>query len=309
MFLVCGEALYDVFLESGDDLAAFSMNARAGGSPFNVAIGLARLGQSSSLLTGMSHDELGNRLTAMLERESVNTDYLVRTGRRTTVVMVSVNELGQPDYSFYGVGSADCGVKRKHLPEIGDEITGIHFGSYSLVVNPVAKAFASLLPQVKDRFISLDPNIRPTIEPDMELWRKRMWQYAAYADSVKISAEDIEALYPAKSHDQLADEFIASGVKLVTITDGSNSVRCWTKSGLTAERQPIIDRVVDTVGAGDTFQAAMLAKLITWGDPKKRISELTPKDLDELLEFSVKAASITCSRRGANLPRLEELQN
>lgn len=307
MFLVCGEALYDVFLQPGYDPAAFEMNARAGGSPFNVAIGLARLGQPSALLTGMSRDELGNRLTLMLERESVNTDYLVRTGRRTTVVMGCVDHNGQPDYSFYGVGSADCGVKRKHLPEIGDEISGIHFGSYSLVVKPVAKAFSSLLPKVKDRFISLDPNIRPTIEPDMDLWRERMWQYAAYADSVKISAEDIEALYPEKSHEQLADEFIAAGVKLVTVTDGSEMVRCWTQRGLSTGRQPIVDRVIDTVGAGDTFQAAMLARLLTWGNPKQRVAELDQEDLDDLLEFAVKAASITCSRRGADLPRLEEL--
>jgi len=309
MFLVCGEALYDIFLESGGDVASFSMQAHAGGSPFNVAIGLARLGQPSALLTGISRDEMGNRLTTMLENELVSTEYLVRTGRRTTVVMISVDDLGQPHYSFYGVGSADCGVKRKHLPEIGDEITGIHFGSYSLVVKPVAKPFASLLPQVSDRFISLDPNIRPTIEPDMGLWRKRMWQYAAFADSVKISAEDIEALYPGKSHSQLAEELLAAGVRLATITDGAENARCWTKNGLTAERKPVVDKVVDTVGAGDTFQAAMLTKLLTWGNPKQRISELTQKDLEELLDFSVKAASITCSRRGADLPRLEELQN
>lgn len=309
MFLVCGEALYDVFLGSGEDPAAFSMTARAGGSPFNVAIGLARLGQPSALLTGMSRDELGNRLTTMLERESVSTDYLVRTGRRTTVVMICVNELGQPDYAFYGVGSADCGVKRKHLPEIGDEISGVHFGSYSLVVKPVAKAFAALLPRVSDRFISLDPNIRPTIEPDMDLWRDRLWQYAGYADSVKISAEDIDALYPDRSHDQLADQFLAAGVKLVTVTDGSDAVRCWTSNGLTVERKPVIDRVVDTVGAGDTFQAAMLTRLLSWENPKQRIAELTRPDLEALLEFSMKAASITCSRRGADLPRLAELQD
>lgn len=307
MFLVCGEALYDVFLESGDAPGAFVMNARAGGSPFNVAIGLSRLGQPSALLTGISKDELGKRLTTMLEREMVSTEYLVRTGRRTTVVMICVSENGQPDYSFYGVGSADCGVKRKHLPKIGDEITGLHFGSYSLVVKPVAKAFASLLPRVSDRFISLDPNIRPTIKPDMKIWHKRMWEYAAYADSVKISAEDIEALYPGKVHSELAEELLQAGVKLVTITDGSDTVRCWTHNGLSAERQPVIDKVVDTVGAGDTFQSAMLTKLLAWGEPKKRISELTQKDLDELLEFSVRAASITCSRRGADLPKLNEL--
>ena len=229
MLLVCGEALFDVFLNAGDNPSACTMNARAGGSPFNVAIGLKRLDQPSALLTGISQDELGNRLIACLKRESVNTDYIIRTERPTTIVMVNVNDQGQPSYSFYGSGSADCGLEVKHLPQLGDAIEGVHFGSYSLVVKPVAEAFASLLPQFQDRFISLDPNIRPSIEADMEVWKERLWLYARYADSVKISAEDLEALYPNKKPEQLVEEFLALGVQLVTITDGSNPVRCWTK--------------------------------------------------------------------------------
>ena len=306
MFLVCGEALYDVFVDREDD-SGFSMSARAGGSPFNVAIGLARLGQPAALLTGISRDRLGQHLVGMLERESVDCSYLVRNGRRTTVVMVSVGDDGQPEYAFYGVGSADCGVKTADLPEIGDEISGIHFGSYSLVVKPVADAFASLLEQNRHRFISLDPNIRPSIEADMEVWRRRMWQYAAFADMVKISAEDIDALYPGREHPDLAREFLDAGVEAVTITDGSAMVRCWTKNGLCVEREPVVDWVVDTVGAGDTFQSALLAKLLVWGNPKQRVSALSQQDLEELLDFAVRAASITCSRRGADLPRLAEL--
>ena len=117
----------------------------------------------------MSRNELGNRSTAMLERECVNPEYLVRTGRRTTVMVVCVNEQGEPDYSIYPAGSVDCDVKRKHLLDICDHMSGIHFGSYSLVVKPVVKAFASLPLQVKDRFIPLDPNVRSTIESGTNL--------------------------------------------------------------------------------------------------------------------------------------------
>ena len=307
MFLVCGEALYDIFVNNQDKPSAFSLNAQAGGSPFNVAIGLARLGQPSALLTGISNDELGKRLNSCLQHESVNTNYIIRSGRPTTIVMVNLDEQGQPNYSFYGEGSADCGLEAEHLPELGHEINGIHFGSYSLVIKPVAEAFASLLPQLQDRFISLDPNIRPSIEADMEVWKERLWLYAGFADSVKISAEDLQFLYPQKKPEQVVDEFFAHGVQLVTITDGSNAVRCWTKNGLSAEAQPIQKGLVDSVGAGDSFQAAMLAQFMSWGNPKAKIKQLSKNDLSELLQFAVKAASITCSRRGADLPRLEEI--
>jgi fructokinase len=307
MFLVCGEALFDVFVGEGANPATFEMNARAGGSPFNVAIGLSRLQQPSALLTGISQDELGHRLMRMLEAEKVDTSYLVRTGRRTTVVMINLDDAGTPNYVFYGVGSADCGVTMEELPAIRQDITGLHFGSYSMVVRPVADAFASMLDNLSDKFISVDPNVRLTIEPDVEIWRARFWQYAQYADMFKISAEDIDALYPGRSHQTLAEALIKTGVQFITITDGAQQVKCWTANGLTAAMQPDMTEVVDTVGAGDTFQSALLAKLLQWGNSKQRIRELTQSDLNELLDFAVKAASITCSRQGADLPYLHEI--
>ncbi|KHF24889.1 carbohydrate kinase family protein [Solemya velum gill symbiont] len=307
MFLVCGEALYDVFPDQGDNPATFNMTARAGGSPFNVAIGLARLGQQSALLTGISTDQLGNRLVQMLESESVNTDYLVRNGRRTTIVIVGVNEQGQPSYAFYGQGSADCSLSNESLPVIGDAVTGLHFGSYSLVMQPIADAFADLMKQMSDRFISIDPNIRPSIQPDMEVWRQRLWEYAEKADLLKISAEDVDYLYPGRDHEEFADALIKAGTQLVVITDGSSDVKCWTQSGLSVTRSPRVGKLVDTVGAGDTFQAALLTRLAQWGEPKQVIRSLSSEQLDELMGFAVTAAAITCSRRGADLPRLDEV--
>ena len=307
MFLVCGEALFDVFPDEAKQPAAFKMNARAGGSPFNVAIGLSRLEQPAALLTGISYDELGRRLLQMLETEGVDTRYIVRTGRRTTIVMINLDDAGVPNYSFYGVGSADCGITEQELIEVGSDITGIHFGSYSMVVKPVADAFAKLLQNHTDKLISVDPNIRPTIEPDMNLWRESFWQYAKHADLFKISAEDIDELYPGRDHHDLALALIEAGVQLVTITDGANAAKCWTANHLTASVKPAIANVVDTVGAGDTFQSALLAKLLQWGNAKQRIRALTQDDLNELIRFAVKAASITCSRQGADLPRLSQL--
>lgn len=309
MYLVCGEALFDVFLGDDEgDHGSLQFNARAGGSPFNVAIGIARLGGRASLLTSIATDMLGRRLVKILQREAVSTDYLLRAERRTTLSMVSVDESGQPEYIFYGEGSADCSVQGSDLPKVGAEILGIHFGSYSLVVRPVADAFASLVAQNGDRFVSLDPNVRPTIEADLDIWRQRVDEYIEYADLLKISAEDMDFLYPGVPCENKIVDWLDRGVKLAVITDGANECAAWTKSG-DSLRKPIfkID-VVDTVGGGDSFQAALLAQLASKDSSKQAAENLDAESLDDLITYALAAASITCSRRGADLPSADDVQ-
>ena len=307
MYLVCGEALFDVFLDSGDDPRAVRFDARAGGSPFNVAVGIARLGGRAALLTGVSTDALGARLARLLELESVSTEYLVRSGRRTTLSLVALDAAGQPQYVFYGLGSADCNLSIEDLPAIGDEITGLHFGSYSLVVRPVADAFAALASAARGRFISVDPNVRPTVEPDLDIWRARVAEYAARADLLKISAEDLASLYPGASRERKAADWIAAGVRLVVVTDSSSEMAAWTAGGHAVRLKPPACEVVDTVGAGDSFQSALLARLARLGHPKSVMAALEERTLRDLLTFAMQAAAITCSRRGADPPRLHEL--
>jgi len=309
MYLVCGEALFDVFLGDDEgDPGSLQFNARAGGSPFNVAIGIARLGGRASLLTSIATDMLGRRLVKILQRESVSTDYLLRSERRTTLSMVSVDDSGQPEYVFYGEGSADCSVQPSDLPKIGPGVQGIHFGSYSLVVRPVADAFASLVEQKGDRFVSLDPNVRPTIEADMDIWRQRVDEYIGYADLLKISAEDMDFLYPGVPRENKIVDWLDRGVSLAVITDGGSDCGAWTKSG-DSLRKPIINSdVVDTVGGGDSFQAALLAKLASDENPKQAVKNLNAESLEELITYALAAASITCSRRGADLPSCDDVQ-
>ena len=157
MYLICGEALFDRFPGAESDNGALHFEARAGGSPFNVAIGVARLGGDSALLTGISNDMLGRRLVHALEREGVDTRYLVRSSRPTTLVMVGVDAQGQPDYTMYGADAADRSVTAADLSPLGPEITGLHFGSYSMVVLPVADSLASIAASAGDRFVSVDP--------------------------------------------------------------------------------------------------------------------------------------------------------
>lgn len=308
MFLVCGEALFDFFLDSEAGPGAAEFAARAGGSPFNVAIGLSRLGGSAGLLTGLSEDMLGARLAQVLAAEGVSTDYAVRTRRPTTLSLVGLDADGVPAYQFYGNGSADTGVMPGDLPKLGSEVVGLHFGSYSLAVAPVADAFAGLAVAERHRFISLDPNIRPTIEPDMAVWRARLDVLYPLVALVKTSAEDLAALHPGQSAEAFAADLIGRGVKLVVVTDGGASARGWTASGLEALAQPPRVDVVDTVGAGDTFQAALLAQLCRHAEgPFAGLAALDAAGLAATLDFAARAAAITCSRRGADLPRLSEL--
>ncbi len=307
MYLVCGEALFDFFLDAENGPGEVRFDARAGGSPFNVAIGVARLGGQAALLTGISEDMLGQRLVKVLEQESVTTDYLVRSGRRTTLSLVGVDAEGHPAYVFYGLGSADCSVTQADLPAIGPEISGFHFGSYSLVVRPVADAFAALAATAGQRFVSVDPNVRPTVEPDVDVWRRRVAEYAALADLIKISAEDLAILYPDVPAQAMASTWLDAGVSLVIVTDGGNAVSAWTGSGLHVRLQPPPCEVVDTVGAGDSFQAALLASLAESGDPKEAVTQLDGTRLEQLVSTAIKASAITCSRRGADLPRRNEI--
>jgi fructokinase len=308
MFLVCGEALFDFFLESEEGPGAARYAARAGGSPFNVALGLARLGRPVGLLTGLSSDLLGQRLRLMLEHEGVSTAFAVRTDRPTTISLVGLDADGVPAYQFYGNGSADSGITAAEMPGLGPEVAGLHFGSFSIAVSPVGDAFAALAARESGRFVSLDPNIRPTVEPDMAVWRARVDALLPHADLLKISAEDVAMLAPGLAHETLAADLIARGARLVVVTDGGAAARGWTAAGVTAEGVPPAVTVVDTVGAGDTFQAALLYRLLAApGGPHAALAALDAASLGDVLGFAARAAAITCARRGADLPHLADM--
>ncbi|TPE52250.1 carbohydrate kinase family protein [Amaricoccus solimangrovi] len=308
MFLVCGEALFDFFLETEDGPAAATYAARAGGSPFNVAIGVRRLGSDSGLLTGLSTDLLGQRLARVLRDEGVSTAYAIPTDRPTTLSLVGLDAEGVPAYQFYKNGSADTGVRPEDLPALGPEVEGVHFGSYSLAAPPTADAFAGLARARSGGFVTLDPNIRTNVEPDMDVWRERLGALYPHVALLKISAEDLELLHPGMKPEIFAEARLADGVRLVVVTDGGEAAHGWTRSGLRASATPPRVRVIDTVGAGDTFQAALIARLIQ--RPEGALAALDGLDtpaLAELLDYAARAAAITCSRRGADLPRAADL--
>ena len=309
MFLVCGEALYDVFISDGARPGDLNLGAVVGGSPFNVAVGLARLGSKAALLTGISTDVLGERLRESMTREGVDVSHIVRTGRRTTLSLVGLDATGTPSYTFYGVGSADCSLTVADMPTLSSDISGLHFGSYSIAVAPTADAFAHLARREQHRLISLDPNVRLNVEPDIAVWKNRIDALLPTASLVKVSTEDLGCLFPERTADDVAQDWLSRGPALVIITDGAKGATARTH----AVRVHIPARaitVVDTIGAGDAFQAAILHQLrASHCLSRDAIRALDQAALTELITTATRAAALTCSRRGADLPTAQDLQS
>lgn len=307
MFVVCGEALMDVYM-GGSTPTGMTLDARIGGSPLNVAQGLARLARPSAFLTGLSTDALGERLLASLKAEGVDTSLILRNDAPSTLSVVSVDASGVPRYAFHGNGAADRQITHDTLPALPPATRVLQFGSYALAVEPVGSALRALAARERDRrLIAYDPNVRLNVEPDLAHWRAVVEQMVSIAHLVKVSDEDLGLLYPAETPEQVAARWLAQGAALVAVTRGSHGASAWTRAAQADVPSPET-KVIDTVGAGDTFQAALL----TWLDEHgaltpEALSNLDAASLDTLLRFAARAAAITCSRRGADMPRRADL--
>ena len=312
MFLVCGEALFDFFSDEGQiapDASSLSFTAVAGGSPMNVAIGLSRLERQSAFFTGLAGDALGERLRAVLASESVNTDFMTEIpGSATTLAMVTLDENGSPRYVFYNQCGADRMLEPTHLPASLETVHAIHVGSYALAVSPTSETLETLVARERDRcLISLDPNIRLKVEPDVARWRERIDTFAGHAHLIKISDEDLDALYPDRVPEEVIRGWLSDRCPMVIMTRGGEGVTLFTKDG-SESFSPEAIRVTDTVGAGDSFMAALLA----WLDEQKLATpegpgQLTQDQRRDMVEFAMRAAAHTCQQRGPDLPRRHDI--
>ena len=307
MFVVCGEALMDVFA-AGDTPTGLMLDARIGGSPLNVAIGLARLAQPVAFLGGLSTGFLGDRLLAALVAEGVGTGCVARIDAPTTLGLVGLDAQGVPSYAFYGTGSADRALPMSALDAVPADTRALHFGSYAMVVEPVAATQRALVERARGRqLVAYDPNIRLNVEPDLQRWRDTLAWMLPRTNLLKISDEDMGLLFPGAAAEDLARAWLEAGVELVVLTRGGHGAMAWTaQASASAPGRPVA--VIDTVGAGDTFQAALLTWLAEHDHlAPGALAGLPQALLREALDFAVQASAITCSRRGADLPRREEL--
>ena len=308
MFVVCGEALMDVYVRDST-ATGLLLDARVGGSPFNVAIGLARLEQPVQLLAGLSRDSAGERLMQALRDDGVGTQLLVRTPAPTTLGVVSVDALGIPSYAFHNHGTADRVLVPGEMPRLPDDIRALQFGSYSMVIEPTGSTLRALAAQERgNRLLAYDPNVRLNVEPDIGRWRTVVDEMVRLVHVVKVSDEDLGLLHPDRSPAQVARAWLELGPELVVVTRGATGSEAWTRRGHASAPSRLVE-VVDTVGAGDTFQAALL----TWLAENDALAPGQAASLDlarvqAMLQFGARAASVTCSRRGADLPRRNELR-
>jgi fructokinase len=306
MIVVSGEALMDVFA-AGDTPTGVTLDARIGGSPLNVAVGLARLNQPVAFFGGVSSGFLGDRLVRALQEEGVRTDTVARIDAPTTLGLVGLDAHGVPSYAFYGEGAADRCVVPGMLAQV-PRADAYHFGSYAMVVAPTADTLRSLVEREHRRaVVAYDPNIRLNVEPRLPQWHEALQWMLPRTHLLKVSDEDLERLFPGAEPAALARQWLDAGVALVVVTRGAKGAWGWTAAHHVAADPERVD-VVDTVGAGDTFQAAVLTALaeLQMLSPAA-LRTLSPDALRGVLGFAARAAAITCSRRGADLPRRGEL--
>jgi fructokinase len=289
--LVVGEALVDVVQRAGADPAP-----HAGGSPFNVAVGLSRLGVHTRLAAQIGHDAYGELLRARLETSGGELELLVPAPVRTSSAIVTLAPDGGADYVF------DLTWNPEHLPHPG-EFDAVHVGSLGTSLAPGAQVVESLV-AAADAIgvpVSYDPNVRLAVQPDHDQWRRVFATIAPHAGTLKMSDEDAAVLFPGENPRDLARHLAADGA-LVAITLGGEGAIVATADRLAFVKAPAI-QVADTIGAGDSFMAAMLA----WLAARQWPISLAADDLDGVGAHAAAAAAITCSRPGADPPWSDEL--
>jgi len=313
MFLSCGDALFDLFTgpraSGGHSVSAVSLSGDVGGSPLNVALGLSRLGHQSRFLTKLSSDIFGERMRRFLAANNIDTSLCIDTDLNTTLAIVDTNEDGSANYVFFIDNTADVTIEENDLPsQLPDDVRILHFGSYSTVVEPTASSLLTLARREKDKLlISYDPNLRTSIEPDMDKWREAFKGFAATAAFIKASDEDIESLLGANSEEKFVADCFNHGAQLVCVTHGPKGSYGYTPDGNQVFIKAHATQVVDTVGAGDTFQAAFIHYLVSHDHVSTDGKIQGSPDMQQAVGFASLAASVTCSRAGADLPRLDEI--
>ncbi|MDN3295333.1 carbohydrate kinase [Streptomyces ficellus] len=297
MIVVAGESLIDL-VPGGMPERPSSLSPlvpRLGGGPYNTAVALGRLGAETAFCSRVSTDAFGEALLAGLRAAGVETGLVQRGPEPTTLAVASVAADGSARYGFYAEGTAD---RLFELPErLPEGVRAVSFGTCSLALEPGASAYEALLRREAGRGVLtlLDPNVRPGLIPDADAYRERFAGWLPYVSLLKLSEEDARWLGGSPG------EWLAKGPSAVVLTRGAAGLTVWTRDvSVSVPAAPVT--VADTIGAGDTVNAALLHGL----------AGRAPHALDAaawtaLLRFAADAAAITCSRPGAEPPYATEL--
>ena len=305
MILISGEALIDLI---PDPLKDNRYDAVLGGSPYNVAVGLARLGSQTAFVSRFSLDGNGEALCDSLVANGVDLRFVTRDKRPTMLafVMRGTAKTGSR-YSFYLDATAYDGPWP--FPEMWPEdARHLHVGSISAVDSRHAEAVIDALKAARPHAtISFDPNIRPAVTPDREAVAKIVERQAALAHLVKASEEDLEWLYPGRLIEDSLRRLARLGPLFCVVTRGEKGALAILGDELVAAPAARVE-VVDTVGAGDSFMSSLLSAMDRDGALGAGTVAPALGQLERWLRFAAAASAITCTRRGSDPPRLAEVE-
>lgn len=306
MLTVIGEALVDIVQRDGE-----AAHTHPGGSPMNVAVGVSRLGHDAQFIGRYGQDEHGAMIDEHLRASGVKLP--VGADRKpTSTAQANIGQDGAADYEFNIDWSLDGAFQT--LEAVVSDASAIHVGSIGAMLEPGASDVVRTVTAARETaLISYDPNCRPSIIPDASEARRWAESIVEVSDLIKASDEDLLWLYPHRTLEETAQAWLEKGAALVVVTRGE--LGPWALTRATAPQGVAVDAyrvdVADTVGAGDSLMAALLANLLDRGitgiGARAQLEALTAEEISEILHFSATAAGITVSREGANPPTREEL--
>ena len=296
---VCGEALIDLIPDGTERKAV------VGGGPANTAKALAKLGIATQFIDGISSDQYGQMALKELHQDGVLLDYAAFSDKPTCLAIVSLSQNGGATYEFVIDGTATFDFSHSWLPDPFElKPSLLHIGTLVTAIEPAASVlheWASKVAEVAP--IVFDPNIRPAVLDNRDLYVAAVEKWVAISSAVKVSDDDLNWLYPDQSLDSVVNRWLSDGVALVVVTFGSNGLTGFTADGKVEVGAVKVD-VVDTVGAGDTVGAVLVEAII-----EKGLANLNGEILNATLTRAAKAAAITCSRSGAKPPSKLEIVN
>jgi fructokinase len=307
MLLSCGDALID-FLPVKSTDGRDALVPVVGGSCLNIAVGVARLGAATGFVGGISTDLFGRMIADHAGASQVDLRYATRSEHQTTLAFVRSVD-GEPHYAFYDEATASRNWTYRRGSIAFDEIDAIHVGSTTLIDENTATETLAMVEDIHgSATISFDPNCRPNLVKHKARYVERMDAFAANAAIVRMSDVDFEFLYGGGDYAGRAKSLLAAGASLVVVTRGVQGARAWHREAGAIEVQAPAVKVVDTIGAGDSFQAALLFALRAIGRIEAlSLAQANSDELRRALSFAAICAAFTCGRAGADPPRRSDV--
>ena len=301
MILCGGDALID-FVPEEQANGSVAFVPKPGGAVLNAATALARLKQEVSFIGALSTDLFGDMLHGHMVRESIGTANVERSDDDSTLAFVSLAN-GEARYAFYDRTSAGrlwTGL-RDPLPAA----EALHFGSLPLFADPPASAYVDLAEQASSRMVvSLDPNCRPSLVPDKEAYCRRIARVSTASHIIRLSDEDLAFLYPSAGEEEVVGRLLEGLTRLVIVSRGAKGASAWWGGGRVDVAAHQID-VQDSIGAGDTFHAGVLAALSRDGQLEvEALDRLDRASVEYVLAFGTAAAALSCMESGCDPPSL-----